>query len=70
LDLRSGLAAVFQFLANLVMSVFMGLAAIVRVLIMEDFKRFASDKVVRGVIVYNAPDTFLETPVPQQGLQP
>jgi FLVCR family MFS transporter 7 len=49
-------------LANLVMAVFMGLAAIVTIFIKEDLKRFASDKVVGEVIVYNAPDTFLETP--------
>jgi FLVCR family MFS transporter 7 len=49
-------------LANLVMSIFMGLAAIATLFITEDLKRYASDKVVDEVSAHNTPDTFLYKP--------
>jgi hypothetical protein len=49
-------------LANLVMAVFMGLAAIVTLFIKEDLKRFTSDKAANEVSVYKPPNTLLETP--------
>ena len=58
----NGFLSISPLLGNLVMVIFMVLAALVTLLIKENLKRLAKDKIAGEAIASKSPNTLLETP--------